>query len=130
VYSVISLGEIIMNTNAIQLEALQLDPQRVIVSFKQDSLDAGNIKEFREQINPWLTNSQIVYLDMSKLNFVDSSGLGALLSCLRSMNNKNGQLRLFGVSKPVLALFELVRMHHIFSIYASLSEAQGEQQAA
>lgn len=118
------------NANAMQIEVIQVDPQRAIISFKQDSLDAGNIKEFREQITPWLNSSQIVYLDMSQLNFVDSSGLGALLSCLRSMNNKNGQLRLFGVNKPVLALFELVRMHRIFSIYTSLGEAERERQAA
>jgi anti-sigma B factor antagonist len=64
-----------------------------------------------------------VVLDMSALNFVDSSGLGALLSCLRAMNGKNGQLRLYGMTKPVRALFELVRMHRIFTIYNSREEA-------
>jgi anti-sigma B factor antagonist len=60
---------------------------------------------------------------MTALGFVDSSGLGALLSCLRTMNNKSGQLRLFGMAKPVQALFELVRMHRIFSIHNNRDEA-------
>jgi anti-sigma B factor antagonist len=39
------------------------------------------------------------------------------------MNNKSGQLRLFGMAKPVQALFELVRMHRIFSIHNNRDEA-------
>ncbi|MCG8991108.1 hypothetical protein [Laribacter hongkongensis] len=46
-----------------------------------------------------------------------------MLSCLRHMNNKQGQLMLFALSKPVRSLFELVRMHRIFAIYNDLSEA-------
>lgn len=78
---------------------------------------------FKEQIAPLLGDNDVVLIDMGKLGFVDSSGLGALLSCLRTMNNKNGQLKLFALAKPVQALFELVRMHRIFSIYNNRDEA-------
>jgi anti-sigma B factor antagonist len=88
-----------------------------------ENLDAGNVKAFKEQIAPALEGFGNVLIDMSRLGFVDSSGLGALLSCLRTMNSKNGQLKLFAMAKPVQALFELVRMHRIFSIYNSREEA-------
>jgi anti-sigma B factor antagonist len=39
------------------------------------------------------------------------------------MNGKKGQLKLFAMAKPVQALFELVRMHRIFSIYNTREEA-------
>ncbi len=39
------------------------------------------------------------------------------------MNSKQGELKLFSLSKPVQALFELVRMHRIFSIYNSREDA-------
>lgn len=94
-----------------------------IVAFPMDSLDAANVKTFRDAIAPVLASREFVVLDMSPLNFIDSSGLGALLSCLRTMNTKSGQLRLFGMTKPVKALFELVRMHRIFAIYNSRDEA-------
>ena len=80
------------------------------------NLDAGNVKSFMEQIAPPLNEFDTVLIDMSQLSFVDSSGLGALLSCLRTMNNKGGQLKLFALAKPVQTLFELVRMDRIFSI--------------
>lgn len=94
-----------------------------IISFPTENLDAGNVKAFRESIQSITESHEILLLDMSGLNFVDSSGLGALLSCLRTMNSKKGQLRLFGMSKPVKALFELVRMHRIFTIYPNREEA-------
>lgn len=119
-----------MKLNIIQVNLNNGHQKRAIISFSQDSLDAGNVKEFRDQIAPHITDNLVLYLDMSNLNFVDSSGLGALLSCMRNMNSKNGQLRLFGVNKPVMALLELVRMHRIFSIYPSIAEAQCDAQAA
>jgi len=98
----------------------------VIVSFPVENLDAGNVKAFRDAILPVTASRDIVVIDMGRLNFVDSSGLGAFLSCLRGMNGKGGQLRLFGMTKPVRALFELVRMHRIFAIYESREEALEE----
>lgn len=95
----------------------------VVVSFPQSNLDASNVKSFRDVMQPIMAANNNVLLDMSALSFVDSSGLGALLSCLRSMNGKSGALRLFGLTRPVLALFELVRMHRIFLIYNSREDA-------
>lgn len=98
-------------------------PAGLLVSFELDHLDAGNSKAFKDAIQPMLTNHHLVVLDMAKLNFVDSSGLGVLLSCLRTMNNKQGQLKLVHMSNPVRAVFELVRMHRIFSIHNTVDEA-------
>ncbi len=93
------------------------DGLSAIILVHSESLDASNVKEFKAALQPALGAHQNIILDMSELSFVDSSGLGALLSCLRTMSNKNGQLKLCSMAKPVKALFELVRMHRIFSIY-------------
>lgn len=106
----------------IEIEKLPED-RGVIVAIKSENLDAGNAKAFKDALQPILDAHPSVLLDMGTLTFVDSSGLGALLSCLRTMNNKNGQLKLFAMAKPVQALFELVRMHRIFSIHANRDEA-------
>jgi anti-sigma B factor antagonist len=64
-----------------------------------------------------------VVFDLRELRFVDSSGLGAILSCLRQLNAKGGDLKLCEMTKPVRALFELVRMHKIFDIYVTKEQA-------
>ena len=108
---------------------MQLDIEKfnadtgILVSIQEENLDAGNVKAFKEAMQTLLDAHKTVLIDMSRLSFVDSSGLGALLSCLRTMNNKGGQLKLFAMAKPVQALFELVRMHRIFAIYNNRDEA-------
>jgi anti-sigma B factor antagonist len=88
-----------------------------------DELDASNAGEFKRDIAPILQTNRKLVLDLAQLRFVDSSGLGAMLSCLRQLSAKNGDLKLCGMSKPVRALFELVRMHRIFDIYATRDDA-------
>ncbi|MDX2034410.1 MAG: STAS domain-containing protein [Blastocatellia bacterium] len=88
-----------------------------------ESLDAGNAKEFKRDILPALTGHSQVIFEMSGLKFVDSSGLGTILSALRQLNANGGDLKLAGMQKPVRALFELVRMHRIFDIYNTRDEA-------
>jgi anti-sigma B factor antagonist len=88
-----------------------------------DELDASNSADFKRDIGPVLQANTKLVLDLGQLRFVDSSGLGAMLSCLRQLSGKNGDLKLCGMSKQVRALFELVRMHRIFDIYGTREEA-------
>jgi anti-sigma B factor antagonist len=88
-----------------------------------DELDASNAGEFKRDMAPVLQANTRLVLDLSRLRFVDSSGLGAMLSCLRQLSAKSGDLKLCGMSKQVRALFELVRMHRIFDIYSTKEEA-------
>jgi anti-sigma B factor antagonist len=88
-----------------------------------DELDASNSGEFKRDIAPLLQSHTKLVLDLRQLRFVDSSGLGAMLSCLRQLSAKGGDLKLCSLSKQVRALFELVRMHRIFDIYGTKEEA-------
>jgi anti-sigma B factor antagonist len=88
-----------------------------------DELDASNAGEFKRDIGPVLQANTKLVLDLGHLRFVDSSGLGAMLSCLRQLSAKGGDLKLCGMSSQVRALFEIVRMHRIFDIYGTKEEA-------
>ena len=100
-----------------------------VAAIPVDELDASNAGEFKRDIAPVLQDNTKLVLDLSKLNFVDSSGLGAMLSCLRQVSAKSGDLKLCGMSKQVRALFELVRMHRIFDIYGTRDQAVAAFQA-
>ncbi|HTA40997.1 MAG TPA: STAS domain-containing protein [Bryobacteraceae bacterium] len=96
-----------------------------VAAIPVDELDASNAGEFKRDIAPVLQSGAKLVLDLSRLSFVDSSGLGAMLSCLRQLTARSGDLKLCGMSKQVRALFELVRMHRIFDIYGTREEAVG-----
>jgi anti-sigma B factor antagonist len=100
-----------------------LDQGGIIIKTLSDTLDFNNVKDFKQQILPNLTSHKLVLLDLQSLNFIDSSGLGALLSALRTVNDGGGALKIYNMTKPVRALFELVRMHRIFAIYNTKEEA-------
>jgi anti-sigma B factor antagonist len=94
-----------------------------IATLHRDELDASNVNDFKRDVAPMLAENSNVILDLSHLRFIDSSGLGAMLSCLRQLNAKGADLKLCGMSKAVRAVFELVRMHRIFDIYDTREQA-------
>ncbi len=94
-----------------------------VADVPMDELDASNADEFKRDIAPLLEANAKLVLDLSRLRFVDSSGLGAFLFCHRKLSAKGGQLKLSGMSKQVRAIFELVRMHRVFDIHRTKEEA-------
>ena len=95
----------------------------LVIGFKNDNLDASNVREFKDTLQTLIADHRKVVLDMSSVRFVDSSGLGGLISCLRLLNNRSGDFRLCSMSAAVRALFELMRMHRVFIILASRDDA-------
>jgi anti-sigma B factor antagonist len=64
-------------------------------------------------------------VDMSEVSFIDSSGLGALVSALKALKTqgRNGDIRLAGVQQPVVALLEIIRLQRVFTSYPSVELA-------
>ncbi len=94
-----------------------------LVTLQGETLDASNAKAFRSALAPVLAPGAKLVFDLKGVRFVDSSGLGTLLSCLRQVHGSGGDLKLCDMAKAVRALFELVRMTRIFEIYDSRGEA-------
>jgi len=82
-----------------------------------DELDDGNAAEFKEAIEPLLDTRKKWLIDLSALRFIDSSGLGVLLSILRTVRDSGGDLKLTGLNASVRMVFEIVRLHRVFDIY-------------
>jgi anti-sigma B factor antagonist len=94
-----------------------------VVTVPGPNLDSGNAEEFKVAVAPVLAESGKVVFDLGELEFVDSSGLGSFLTCLRQPNATGGELKLCRMRKPVRTLFELVRMHRVFDILGTPNEA-------
>ena len=93
-----------------------------LVEIGLENLDASNERAFKQEMSTVLDTEPRVALGLARLQFVDSSGLGAILACLRRVNARGGDLKRYGMTRPVRALFELVRMHRVFEIYNSRDE--------
>ncbi len=94
-----------------------------VVEIREKALDASNSENFKKNVAETLEKFQKVIIDLSRVEFIDSSGCGALLSCLRKLGDHKGSLRICGVQKNVQRLFELVRMNRIIDIFPTKDDA-------
>jgi anti-sigma B factor antagonist len=94
-----------------------------VVAVPVEELAAGNSRDFRRDITPALDVHLKIVFDLSRLRYVDSSGLGVFIWCLRRVNANGGDLKLCGVHDQVRATFELVRLHRVFDLYSTREEA-------
>jgi anti-sigma B factor antagonist len=95
----------------------------LVIELREDNLDASNVREFRDAMQSLMQDRAHIVLDMTGVKFVDSSGLGALISCLRQANGRKGDFRLCELSRTVRALFELMRMHRVFTLHEARADA-------
>ena len=94
-----------------------------ILEWKTSHLDSSNTNEFKAQANAIIATSPKVILDLTGVTFIDSAGLGALLSLMRSLRERNGDFRLCCAAKAIQLLFDLVRINKILDIHGTQEEA-------
>jgi anti-sigma B factor antagonist len=80
-------------------------------------LAAANANAFRDQTRAAMTDThKFIEIDLSETMFLDSCGLGALISLHKTTCSRNGLVRLVNPTPPVQQILELTRMHRIFEI--------------
>jgi anti-anti-sigma factor len=78
-------------------------------------LDGAQAKELRQQVSASLASGQnFVMLDLADVNFIDSSGLGALIVALKMLRAAGGDLYLCSIAEPVKNLLKMTRMDRLF----------------
>ncbi|MCF6250601.1 MAG: STAS domain-containing protein [Methylococcaceae bacterium] len=94
-----------------------------ILFVKDERIDAHNSADLKDFILHMIEQGQVnLIVQMENVRFVDSSGLGALLSGLKHAEAKSGKLSLSNLQNQVLSMFELTRLNRVFEIYADLNE--------
>jgi len=80
---------------------------------------------FRTEIKRLIENGKRRFvIDFSKCDFIDSTGLGVLLSSYKRLNEVNGELKICSITNPnVLKVFSLTRLDRVFDIYPTYNDA-------
>ncbi len=97
-----------------------------VLSVLSETVDSNNVAPFKACLLPHLTRGAKLVLDLSQVEFMDSSALGALLSTMRSLESSAGAMRLVSLTPPVRTLFTLVRLDLVFDIMNSPIEATAQ----
>jgi len=62
-------------------------------------------------------------LDLSQVSFIDSTGLGVLISLMRHLHEAKGRLKLVGLRDEVRSIFEITRLYKVFELAGTAEEA-------
>lgn len=91
----------------------------------QDDLKMENVREFFEIFAEELQSThKEVILDLSRIRFVDSSGVGILLKCNETLKAQDARLLVCGLNKALLSVFKLGGLTKILSVH-ELEELAG-----
>lgn len=95
----------------------------LVVRVAEKRIDASKAPAFKDEMARCIDagQSQIV-LDLSSVEFMDSSGLGALVSCLKRLGPR-GSLAVAGAGGAVGRLFALTRMDRVFALHPDVETA-------
>ena len=87
-------------------------------------LIVGNRHELKDLIQAALdTGERKLLVDFSRTGYIDSSGLGALVSVSKRIRESGGELRLAGLNDDLRSLFELTKLDTLFTISETPEQA-------
>lgn len=99
-------------------------PSGVLIVEVEGQLIVGNRQELKATIQQALDNDERKLLvDFAKTGYIDSSGLGALVSISKKVREQGGELRLSGLNEDLRSLFELTKLDTLFAIADNSAQA-------
>lgn len=106
------------------MKAEEMTIEDVYVLQLHDRIDAASSKELKELVQSKIgENKKQLLLDMGDVSFIDSAGLGMLITCLKTINKAGGQLKIAKICNSVKTIFDTTRMDRVFEIFETTDEA-------
>jgi anti-sigma B factor antagonist len=95
-----------------------------VVALKGNLMGEPDTTDVREKIYSLLQDDvKKVVLDLGKVKWINSSGLGALIAAMTSVKNKGGDLRLANVTEKVESVFMITQLIKVFKTYETVDRA-------
>ncbi len=102
----------------------ELNGSVMVVIVREERLDAHNSEELKAEINRLFdSGTKDLLVDLKEVRFIDSSGLGVLVSGFKNAATHQGSIKLCSLQTQVKSMFELTRLHRVFDIYQTMDEA-------
>ena len=90
----------------------------------EGQLIVGNRQELKQQVIDALEGGARKFVvDFTRTGYIDSSGLGVLVSLSKKIREHGGDLRLAGLNEDLQTLFELTKLDTLFAITRTTQEA-------
>lgn len=108
----------------------RLDNGFLIISLSGDLIGEENGPGIVAEMEGYNSNGNLnVIVDISEVRYINSSGIGVLITLLTKARNKGGELCLINPSESVQKLLIITKLQAIFKVYDSVEHARQELQA-
>ncbi len=106
------------------IESRQLEPGVALVTLSGRLVFGKEVEKLESAVKTLIGEGQRRYIfDATTLEYVDSSGIGTLVSCLGDIRKSGGELRIAGVNPRIQRLFQMTGVDKLLPTYPSVSEA-------
>ncbi|HOP64038.1 MAG TPA: STAS domain-containing protein [Spirochaetota bacterium] len=96
----------------------------VVILDISGEIDLYNAPEIKDIVNKLIEQKKYsVVINLKEVTYIDSSGIGALISSLSNLKKYHGGLKIINVFASVKKVFELTKLTSFFEIYDSEDEA-------
>lgn len=108
---------------SIQVATRQVGDVTVIDVAGRITLGEG-ASSLRETIRGLVTQGQKkILLNLGEVSYIDSSGIGELVSAFTTVTNQGGKLKLLGLTKRVKDLLQITKLYTVFEVFDDEAEA-------
>ncbi|MHC4103510.1 MAG: STAS domain-containing protein [Planctomycetota bacterium] len=105
------------------IKEIRREGQAVILVLAGEIDMKSSIKLRNEFLELLREKPSVLIVNMTQVEFMDSSGIGTLVEVLRWSRRNGGQLKLAGLAQGVRNIFEISRLDAVFQIYDTEAEA-------
>ena len=106
------------------MEISQREKDGITILDIQGEIDLYNAPEIKDIIQKLIEAQKYnVIINLEKVSYIDSSGIGALISSMSNLKKYQGGLKIINVYASVKKVFELTKLTSFFEIYESEGEA-------
>ncbi len=106
------------------LEITDTYRENIAILTLKGRLTVGESNSVREKINALVAAGHInIILDLTHVEYVDSTGLGTLVICFTSLKKQGGALKLVNPNKRNVELLLLTKLHTIFQVFNEVQDA-------
>ena len=106
------------------VETKHLDSGYTVVTISGRLALGGETEKLNAAMNALLQKDQKrVVLDITGLDYVDSSGVGMLVSCLSNVKKAGGEMKVVGANQRIKRIFSMTGIDGLMQMFPSVAEA-------
>lgn len=98
---------------------------RAVVFDIEGEIDLFNTSEIKQSLQQAIAANQFrIIVNMERVAYIDSTGIGVFLSVLKTLRDSGGDLKLAALSPAVEKVFQLTRLNGFFQVHPDIETAE------